>query len=38
MLVTGGLWWEEEDEERERRRRNLFVFIGYFRGTQGARC
>ena len=30
----------EEDPERDRatRRRSLFVFIGYCRGTQGARC
>jgi hypothetical protein len=25
-------------EEEERRRRSLFVFNGYYRGTQGARC
>ena len=26
------------DEEERRRRRSLFVFSGYYRGTQGARC
>ena len=27
-----------EEEEEGRRRRILFIFIGYCRGTQGARC
>ena len=27
-----------ERERRRRRRRSLFVFSGYYRGTQGARC
>jgi len=27
-----------DSEERRRRRRSLFVFNGYYRGTQGARC
>jgi len=29
---------KEEEEGREGRRRSLFVFSGYYRGTQGARC
>jgi len=28
----------EEEEEEEEGRRSLFVFSGYYRGTQGARC
>ena len=33
----GGLGLASKDQRR-RRRRSLFVFSGYYRGTQGARC